>query len=219
MVGARSSALSRVQVEEVYREILLFQPNIIFEKKYVNTMGDRDLKTSLRNLPKNDFFTYDVDELLLNGQIRIGIHSAKDLPEHISEGITVIAITRGVDSSDSLVLREGASLESLTADSKIATSSLRREEMVRMLRSDLSFVDIRGCIETRLACLDSKTVDGVVIAEAALIRLNEVHRNRIALIGDTVEGQGQLAITALDSDEIMKDLFSCIDVRSSAPCL
>ncbi|MEC7840365.1 MAG: hydroxymethylbilane synthase [Chlamydiota bacterium] len=212
-VGARSSALSKVQVEEVLSELNFTYPNITFKKCFTDTVGDRDQKTSLRNLGKTDFFTYDVDKMLLDGQIRVGIHSAKDLPDPLPKGIVVVALTRGVDSTDSLVLQPGVTLESLPKNAKIATSSLRREEAVKELRKDLCFVDIRGCIETRLSYLKDRKVDGVVIAEAALIRLDRTDLNRITLPGSTVEGQGQLAITALDRDQEMQELFSSIDSR------
>ena len=80
-VGARGSPLSRIQVEEVYAEIRGNHPNILFHPIFVDTLGDQDKKTSLRNLNKTDFFTREIDQMLLAGECRIAIHSAKDLPE------------------------------------------------------------------------------------------------------------------------------------------
>jgi hydroxymethylbilane synthase len=122
-VGARRSPLSQIQVHEVLEEIRKHHPNLIFESILVETTGDRDQNTSLRILDKTDFFTKEIDVMVLSGKCRIGIHSAKDLPEPLSVDLEVAALTKGVDSSDALVFRPGESLASLQAGGIIATSS------------------------------------------------------------------------------------------------
>jgi len=209
IVGARSSPLSQAQVREVQAALHDVQLSPLF----VETTGDRDQKTSLRSLGKTDFFTCEVDELLLSGKCDIAIHSAKDLPEPLPQGIQLVALTKGVDASDALVMRAGTTLSQLPHRARIGTSSERREEAVRMLRNDLTFVDIRGTIAQRLAKLENGEVDGVVIAEAALIRLQLKHLNRIKLPGETTPLQGQLAIMAREGDEAMKQVFAPLDVR------
>lgn len=212
-VAARPSPLSKAQVKEVLDEIRQHHPHINFAVKYLSTSGDKDQQTSLRGMDKTNFFTKEIDEELLMGRCRIGIHSAKDLPEPIIDGLSVICITRGVNPADSLVLKEGMSLNNLAKGALIGTSSVRREDMLKQIRSDFSFCDIRGTIGQRLDMLQTGAVDGVVIAEAALIRLNLTHLNRIQLPGKTTEGQGQLAILARKDDHIMSELFACMDIR------
>ncbi|MBA3723216.1 MAG: hydroxymethylbilane synthase [Parachlamydiaceae bacterium] len=212
-VGARTSPLSRVQVNEIFTELQQFHSNIHFNVHFTSTVGDKDQQTSLRLLDKTNFFTKEIDEMILNGCCRIGIHSAKDLPHPIPDGLEIICLTKGIDPSDSLVLREGDKWENLAQGSLIATSSNRREEVVKQMRKDLCFCDIRGTIDQRLEKLQRFEVDGVVIAEAAIIRLRLTHLNRIKLPGSTAEGQGQLAIVAKSNDEEMKQLFHCIDSR------
>lgn len=212
-VAARRSPLSRAQVEEVQSELVLIGRKVQLESFLIDTSGDIDRTTSLRSLDKTDFFTKEVDALVQEGKCDIAIHSAKDLPEKIPHGLVIVALTKGLDPSDSLVLRKGESLASLPLGAVIATSSKRREDVVRSLRSDLQFIDLRGTIEERLAFLNEKKADGVVVAEAALIRLKLTHYNRVRLPGDTVPLQGQLAIVARKDDEEMVSLFSCLDVR------
>lgn len=212
-VGSRKSPLAQAQVLEVLQELLQHHPHIRFDTLYTDTYGDRDRKTSLRSLDKTDFFTKEVDELLLNKTCRIAIHSAKDLPDPLPKGLTIIAITKGVDSSDVLVLRPNETLNTLPKNSVIATSSTRREEMVKLLRNDLSFIDLRGTIQERLHKLETKEADGIVVAEAALIRLNLTHLNRIYLPGKTTPFQGQLAIMARKDDIEMATLFHPLDSR------
>jgi hydroxymethylbilane synthase len=212
-VGARGSLLSRAQVQEVWQALQFFHPEVKFQPIWVQTQGDQDLKTSLRHLEKTDFFTREIDVLQLAGGCRISIHSAKDLPDPLPHGLRVVALTKGVDPSDVIVLRDGEDLQILPKGAKIGTSSLRREQNIKALRHDLICVDIRGNIHQRLAQLEQKIIDGVVIAEAALIRLQLTHLNRIPLPGERALLQGQLAIVALEHDEEMRELFRCIDVR------
>ncbi len=212
-VCARGSLLSRAQVEEVYREMTQFHPSLQFDAIWVETTGDRDLNISLRTLDKTDFFTKEIDALQLSGICRISIHSAKDLAMPLPQGLSLIALTRGQDSSDVLVLRDRETLSDLMTGAAIGVSSMRREQAIHELRSDLKCVDIRGSIDRRLAILDSCAVDGVVVAEAALIRLQLTHRNRLLLPGPSALLQGRLAILAREDDEEMKQLFSCIDAR------
>lgn len=212
-VGARSSPLSKAQVDEVLIELRKYHPTVQFEITYFCTTGDQDQVTSLRSLDKTDFFTKEIDLTLLEGKCRLGIHSAKDLPEPIPQGLSVICLTRGINSADVLVMKEGYTLNTLPGRAKIATSSIRREEAVKKLRPDLSFCDLRGTIGQRLELLNAGKVDGIVVAEAALIRLKLTHLNRIFLPGPTSPGQGQLAIVARNSDEEMEALFACMDFR------
>ncbi len=211
-VAARSSPLSRAQVQEVFDELSAVE-EVEFDPMWIDTRGDRDLTTSLKEMGKTDFFTREIDEMILANGCRIAIHSAKDLPDPLPIGLQVVALTRGVDASDALVLRENATLEMLPQRARIGVSSARREQHLKSLRADLQCVDIRGPIGMRLSFLDQGIVDGVIVAEAALIRLKLTHRNRIRLVCETAPLQGQLAVIARDDDEEMKHLFAPIDVR------
>lgn len=216
-VAARASDLSRAQVKEVLRDLRLHHPQVSFKETSLKTSGDLDQKTSLRGMEKTDFFTKEIDQLQLSGKCRISIHSAKDLPEVLADGLSIAAITKCVDSTDSLVIRDGENFSNLPEKFVIATSSLRREEAVRTLFPNVQFKDLRGDIKQRLALLNNYEADGVVVAEAALIRLGLSKLNRIKLPGETTELQGQLAIVIRQDDLEMKNLFSCLDVRKKSP--
>ena len=212
-VGARSSKLSQIQVQEVLAELQTHSPDVDFEVTQVESLGDRNLKKSLRTLGKTDFFTRDIDRMVLKKVVTVGIHSAKDLPEPLATGLRIIAITKGVDSTDSLILPEGVSLETLPANAKVASSSPRREEAVQSLRPDLTFVDVRGSVLSRIEQMKAGDFDALVVAEAALIRLGLTELNRITLPGETTPLQGQLAIVARADDRLCAELFASIDVR------
>lgn len=204
-VAARGSPLSKKQVEEVYHALKAIHPHVIFQTTFVETVGDRDKITSLRTLDKTDFFTREIDQMLLAGQCRMGVHSAKDLPEPLPKGLKLGALTKGIDPSDSLVMREG---ENLPLQGIVATSSERREENVKILFPQARFVDIRGTIQERLNKLIQNEVDGVVIAEAALIRLGLTHLNRLTLPGETAPLQGKLALIIRNDDHELAHLLT-----------
>ncbi len=210
-VAARSSRLSRAQVDEVLREINVFFPAVRFTPFWTETKGDRDLTTSLRLLEKTDFFTREVDAMLLERLCRIAIHSAKDLPEPLQDGLTLIALTRGVDASDALVFRTGETLNELPPNPRVGVSCARREEAVKNLLPQAHCADIRGAIDRRLEQLDDGQFDAIVVAEAALIRLNLTHLSRVRLDAPTAPLQGKLAVVARAEDGEMQELFRCID--------
>lgn len=211
-VGARRSRLSRLQVVEVQKEINHHHPKVFFECIFAQTLGDKDQKTSLRSLEKTDFFTREIDDLILSKACRIAIHSAKDLPHPLPPGLKIVALTKGLDPSDAIVFKPQITLETLPTSPLIATSSVRREEAVKKVIPKAKFIDVRGPIEKRLNLL-KHDVDGVVVAEAALIRLKLTHLNRFKLDGPTADLQGVLAIVAYVDDGEMEELFACIDHR------
>jgi len=213
-VGLRDSKLSRKQLDEL---IHLFSNEHQFEPTFLQTVGDRQLDVSLRDMDKTDFFTRDIDDLQLTGAFRISLHSAKDLPEPLPKGLTLVALTKGVDPSDSLVLCDGESLESLPRGARVGSSSPRRDKTVQALRPDVQCVEVRGTIEKRLEKLAQGEIDALVVAEAALIRLELTHLNRISLPGPAAPLQGQLAVLAREGDYEMAKLFASIDSRSHNP--
>lgn len=180
------------------QEVLEALPQVEFELIFVKTHGDLDRSTSLRTLGATDFFTRELDQMVLNYECQIAIHSAKDLPDPLLKGLKIVAITKGIDPSDVLVT------EALKPGMVVATSSERREEAVRQL-VDAHFVDIRGTIEERLEKWKKGEVDGVVIAKAALIRLG-IEVPMIELPGETAPLQGKLAIVAREDDHEMEEL-------------
>lgn len=207
-VGARGSNLSQKQVWEVLKELHIHHPTVTFDPTWIKTSGDKDLQTSLRFMENSNFFTKELDDMLLAGEFRLTMHSAKDLPNPLSDGLSLCALTRGLDPSDSLVTSD-----SFTGKGNIATSSLRREKTIRELYPDAKIVDIRGTIEQRLAYLERGEIEGLVVAECALIRLELTHLSRITLPKPYAEYQGQLAVLARADDVEMQQLFSCIDSR------
>ena len=213
-VASRNSPLARAQVQECLTALQAFYPDLQSQVTYVETHGDRDLSRSLRDMGQTDFFTREVDVLVLSGECDIALHSAKDLPDPLPKGLFCIALTRCIDPTDSLVMRPGDTLETLPYGARIATSSIRREETVLRLRPDFTCVDLRGTIEDRLKLLVDGRADGVVVARAALLRLGLDTLNHMILPGQTAPLQGQLALIARETRDDLRELVKCLDVRT-----
>lgn len=200
-VGARQSLLSQAQVKEVQIALNQYYPEIQFKPIWMVTTGDKDKHQSLLSLEKTDFFTKEIDQAQLRGKFRIAIHSAKDLPANLPLGLTVVALTKGLDPSDSIVYNNP-----IPYQGRVGTSSNRRIELIYQWREDLICLDIRGTIQERLFQLDQGYYDAILMAECALIRL-KLNRKRIILKEKAAPLQGRLAIVAHESDQEMKALF------------
>ncbi|MFH1784572.1 MAG: hydroxymethylbilane synthase [bacterium] len=216
-IGTRTSPLALRQVEEVLVSLGIY--NILIKTKIVgiDTIGDKDKLTPISHVEGSDFFTRDIDEALLKGDIDFAIHSAKDLPDILSKGLTIAALTRSVDPYDVLVSREGLSIKELPYKARIGTSSLRRKEALEKFRQDFRVVDIRGNIGERLHLLDNDrglNLDAIVIAAAGLLRLGLAHRITQRLPFDILSPhplQGSLAIVIREEDSQLADLLGRIN--------
>lgn len=210
-IGSRSSNLARIQTQEI---ISLLGP-ISFEYEFIrfSTKGDEDKITSLTLNPGDDFFTNTLDQALLNKEIDIAIHSAKDLPQRIPDGLKIFALTKSIDDTDSWVSEY--SLEKLPLGARVGTSSQLRAAMIKALKPDIQIVDIRGTIEERLELLKAKKIDGLIVASCALKRLGLEKHIQSILPWESMPLQGQLAIVGRQEDANIEKLFKSIDVRST----
>ncbi len=205
-VVARGSPLSRAQVSEVQEMLKTIHPDSHFVCSYLDTTGDKDQHSSLMEMEKTNFFTKEIDEYLLSGKARIAIHSAKDLPDPLPKGLSLVALTRNISNRDILVLK--APLETLKPCARIGTSSMRRHVSIKSLLPDAECIDIRGTIEKRMKMIETGSLDGVVIAEAALLRLGLKVPYQIALEENLSPLQGRLAVVAREDDLEMAAFFA-----------
>lgn len=193
-VIARGSRLSRLQVEEVFKNF----PELAYEIKYLESYGDKNQQISLLNgEAPADIFTRELDDAIRQGDADIAIHSAKDLPYPLPEDMEVIALFPAFDTTDSLVSRDHKKLAELPAGSIIGTSSPLRKKGLNELRPDLTIKGIRGCIEDRVQQVKNGKYDAAIVATCALKRLGMEAEIAEVLPFPTHPLQGFLAITAL----------------------
>ena len=172
-IGTRTSPLALKQVEEVIAGLKQADPDSQAEVMGIDTYGDHDQVTPISQVEGTDFFTRELDQALLKGEVDLAVHSAKDLPDNLPLGLTIAVLTPSVDPYDVLVSKSGLDLERLPRGAKIGTSSLRRKVQLKRYRDDFEIVDLRGNIEQRLAKLDqSDELAAIVVAAAGLVRLS-----------------------------------------------
>lgn len=175
-IAIRPSQLALKQAEEAINLLKQVKPSLTFAIKTIHTKGDKDKITPISQVEGSDFFTKEIDDALLSGDIDLAVHSSKDLPEVLPKGLIVAFETKTISPFDVLVSRKAYKFNQLPLGSKIGVSSLRRKEQIKAKRADLEIVDIRGNIEERLAFIDSGEIEALIVAHAALIRLGLENR-------------------------------------------
>jgi len=206
-IGTRQSPLALKQVDEIRVALNKIYPAADFEIVGIDTYGDKDKITPISEMEGSDFFTREIDIALLEGKVDFAVHSAKDLPDKILEGLELAAITESIDLHDALVSKLNFTIDKLPKGAKIAASSLRRKFQLKKYRKDFQIVDVRGNIQERLSQLQVGSFDAVIIAACALVRLGleEKITQRIPLEILTPHPlQGALAVvTKKDNKELI----------------
>ena len=206
ILGTRGSRLALVQAEEC--ATTLRAAGVEVEVRVIRTTSEHLPDTPLAVIDQRDVFTRQLDEALLSGEIDLAVHSLKDVPTELPEGISLSAVTRRHDPSDALVSDDGYTLDSLPHEAVVATSSLRRKAQLLHHRPDLKIVGIRGNVDTRVSKMRGGAADAVVLARAGLERLG-LDAAHTVIPQDVVlpaVGQGALAI-ATRRDHALRELI------------
>ena len=214
IVGTRASALAMAQTAEVASELRRRHPGIRIEIRSISTLGDRDRLSPLATMGSHGVFTSELERALLTGHIDMAVHSYKDLPTQVTEGLAVVAVPRRADPFDALVLREAGSLRELPPGAKVAAGSPRRREALRCIRDDLDLQAVRGNIDTRLAKLSEEGFDALVMARAALDRLGRPARSEsLESVMLPAPAQGALALQVRADDRRTAGTGNCAPRR------
>ncbi len=212
--GTRRSPLALKQTEEALKKLRQIYPDFKAEIILRDTYGDKDKATPISDIEGTDFFTREIDEAVLKEEIDFAVHSAKDLPDKIPDGLVIAAITKAIDPYDALVSKGNLKIAELRQGAKIGVSSLRRKTQLRNYRRDFNLVNIRGTIGERLKILDTDGIDAIIVAACALVRLGLENRiaQRIPLgLLAPHPLQGALAVVSRQDNKELIDLFKVID--------
>ncbi|HEY0072806.1 MAG TPA: hydroxymethylbilane synthase [Abditibacteriaceae bacterium] len=221
IMGTRGSALALAQARQFARHLEAAHPGLKVEEQIIRTTGDKQQSAPLPAIGGKGVFTLEIEAALHEGVIDFAVHSLKDLPPELPEGLILGAIPHRANASDVFILRneiEGLhSLDALPFGARIGTSSLRRQAQLLSLRPDLQIEDIRGNIDTRLRKLDEQNFDAIILAHAGLERLGlrEAISGRCFDLDQNLfvpaPGQGALAIEARNADKQTLQLLSKLD--------
>lgn len=227
VLGTRGSSLALAQAEIAGNLLSQVAGIEKVERQIIKTTGDRRLDLRLSDSGKKfarGLFTKELEECLLSGQIDVAVHSLKDLPTELPEGLAIAAVLPREDPADVLVSRQAASLSAIRVNGVIATSSPRRARQLQRLRPDLTIVDVRGNVPTRIdKLINQPSWDGLILARAGLERLGlKIRENRIQFDGRTLfasivegmlpaAGQGAIALEVLEKSSAIRDLLRAVN--------
>ena len=213
-IGTRGSKLALWQAEWVRSALLARFPGMPIELAVIKTQGDKILDVPLAKVGGKGLFVKEIEEALLDGRVDLAVHSMKDMPADIPEGLAIGAVPERETPADVLISRDGQRLAELPPGSVIGTSSLRRAAQLRHARPDLQIAPLRGNLDTRLRKLETEGLAAVVLAAAGVRRLGLEGRITEHLDPDLMlpaVGQGALCIEIRASDPRIADLVAGLD--------
>ncbi len=207
-IGTRKSKLAMWQTRYVANLLKFFLPDVEIEIVPITTTGDKILDTPLAKIGDKGLFTKEIEKALLNKEIDLAVHSLKDLPTTLPQGLKIAAYTMRDYPFDVLVSREGKKLKELPKGAVVGTSSLRRKALIKRHRPDVVIKDIRGNVDTRLRKLEKGLYDAIILAQSSLERLG--WSDRITEILDyfiPAVGQGIMAVEIRQEDDELEEIL------------
>ncbi|MBD2504010.1 hydroxymethylbilane synthase [Anabaena azotica] len=216
-IGSRKSQLALVQTYWVREQLQNSFPDINFEVHTMSTQGDKILDVALAKIGDKGLFTKELEVGMLNEEIDFAVHSLKDLPTNLPEGLALAAITERENPADALVVHEkfqDKQIDTLPEGAVVGTSSLRRLAQLRHKFPHLTFKDVRGNLNTRLAKLDAGEYDALILAAAGLQRLgmgDRIHQVLPKEVSLHAVGQGALGIECRANDTELISLLKAIE--------
>jgi hydroxymethylbilane synthase len=221
-IGTRGSALALWQAKHVAAAIEERHPHITVELTIIKTQGDKILDTPLAKIGTKGLFTKEIEDALLDGRVDLAVHSMKDLPTDLPDGLKLAAVMKREDPRDVFISRDARKLEELNRGEKIGTSSLRRKAFLLNRFPGLDVISIRGNVDTRLRKIETENLSGIMLAAAGILRMG--FQDRITQFVDPTMmipaiGQGALAIETRTSDPETEALIAHLDHPETAACV
>ncbi len=218
-IGTRGSLLARTQTGWAADRIRNADPSVRIEIEIIQTTGDLRRDVPFAAVGTKGMFVKEIEQALIEGRIDVGVHSLKDMPSELPDGLELACVPVRENPFDALLSRSAASLSELPAGAIVGTSSVRRSAQLRNFRPDLHIEELRGNLDTRIRKLDEGLYDAIVLAAAGLNRLGWGDRTTEQLSPDVcvpAAGQGALALqTRVGDDATLASLAGIHDVDSA----
>ena len=209
-IATRQSPLALWQAEHIRARLQVLYPDLKVELVKFVTQGDKILDTPLAKIGGKGLFVKELEAALLDGRADLAVHSMKDVPMHLPEGLCLPVICEREDPFDAFVSNQFAQFDDLPQGARVGTSSLRRKCQILKQRPDLNIIDLRGNVGTRLSKLDDGQYDAIILASAGLKRLGLHERIRHSLpahLSLPAVGQGALGLECRADDQAVLDLI------------
>ena len=213
-IATRKSALALWQAEHVAAELRATHPGLMVELVPMSTRGDEILDKSLATIGGKGLFLKELEVAMQEGRADLAVHSLKDVPSELEADFALPAVLPRADAADAFISNDYADLAALPHGARVGTSSLRRQAQLRALRPDLTLLDLRGNVGTRLGKLDAGHYDAILLACAGLERLGLAGRIRGRLGAPDwlpAPGQAAIAIEARSDQPAVLELLAALD--------
>jgi len=213
-IGTRGSKLALWQANWVKSALKVGHPSLSVELVAIKTKGDKILDVPLAKVGGKGLFVKEIEDALLNGLIDLAVHSMKDMPAEIPNGLCIGAIPKRETPQDVLISSKGLLLSQLRQNARIGTSSLRRTAQLLHVRPDLVVLPLRGNLDTRLKKLDAENLDAIILAAAGVKRLGLEHRITEYLDEKVMlpaVGQGALCIEIRENDPEVESIITLLE--------
>ncbi len=217
-IATRGSRLALAQSEWVKRSITARYSDLTVELVRIQTKGDKVLDSPLAKIGGKGLFVKEIEEALLKREADLAVHSLKDMPAELPEGLKLAAFPEREDSRDAFISVRHSTLEDLPQGARVGTGSLRRSAQLRHLRPDIALVPLRGNVDTRLSRLDAGDFEAIILAAAGLKRLGLVHRITQLIPRTQVLpaiGQGALGLEVRSEDAKTRGLLGFLNHRET----
>ncbi|MEY4516851.1 MAG: hypothetical protein RL180_1197 [Pseudomonadota bacterium] len=221
-IATRQSPLALWQAEHIKARLLALYPDLTVELVTFVTQGDRILDTPLAKIGGKGLFVKELENALLDGRADLAVHSIKDVPMSLPEGLCLPVICEREDPTDAFVSNQYATLADLPQGARLGTSSLRRRSQLQFLRPDLNIIDLRGNVGTRLGKLDAGEYDAIILASAGLMRLNlhsRINERLDTTLSLPAVGQGALGLECRAGDTPVLNLIAPLAHADTDACV
>ncbi|MBU0991782.1 MAG: hydroxymethylbilane synthase [Proteobacteria bacterium] len=218
IIGTRGSQLALFQANWVKTELIRIHPSLSVEIEIIKTKGDKILDVPLAKVGGKGLFVKEIEDALLKGTIDIAVHSMKDMPGDLPQGLCIGAVPVRETPNDVLISVDNKCLFDIHHGAKVGTSSLRRSSQLLGKRPDIEILPLRGNIDTRIKKLQAGEMDGIILAAAGVKRLNLDHHISELIDTETMlpaVGQGALCIEARENDKAVLKMIHLLDDRNT----
>lgn len=218
-IGTRGSKLALWQAQWVKSELTRHHPSLSVAIEVIKTTGDKILDVPLAKVGGKGLFVKEIEEALLEGRIDLAVHSMKDMPGEMPDGLWIASIPPRETPWDVLITKNGCPVEDLRKGAVIGTSSLRRASQLLHFRPDFQITGLRGNLDTRIKKLESDNLDAIILAAAGMKRLGMADRVTQEIAPDIIlpaVGQGALCIETRRTDNPVNEIVSALHHENSA---
>ena len=221
-IGSRDSALAMWQTKHVISELEKVTSAYTFEIVPLKTKGDKILDVSLAKVGDKGLFTKELEAAMLDKTTDLAVHSMKDVPTNLVDGLIIGSILKREDPRDVLISPKGYTFQTLPEGAKVGTSSLRRKAQLQNLRPDLKICDVRGNLNTRMRKMHEENFDALILAAAGVIRMgwsDEISEYLPMDISLAAVSQGAIGIECREDDAQIMALIAKINDEETATCV